>query len=235
MQPTKQVVLFIVEGPTDEDAFSEVMKGIFENDMVVFHVVHGDIMIDPQLTPDTVVKAVNEHVKVELDRYGLKRSDIQKIIHLIDTDGAFIPPENVKKGNQEQIEYTLEHILSANPEGTKRRNQRKRQLIQKLFSIKAIAGTPYAIYYLSRNLEHVLFDRIDTLTDAEKIELADSFADQYENDINAFITFISENCFTVEGNYSETWNHIMCGINSLQRKSNLHLAIPNENIVTNNE
>ena len=35
-----------------------------------------------------------------------------------------------------------------------------------------MAGFPYEIYYFSRNMEHVLHDRAENLTDDEKEDLA---------------------------------------------------------------
>lgn len=40
---TKKVVLFIVEGPTDEEALSPVLKAMFQSQDILFHVVHGDM------------------------------------------------------------------------------------------------------------------------------------------------------------------------------------------------
>ncbi|GAB1477354.1 hypothetical protein MASR2M70_21920 [Bacillota bacterium] len=45
---TKKIILFIVEGPTDEDALSSILKKIFEGEGkdIRFHVVHGDMTSD---------------------------------------------------------------------------------------------------------------------------------------------------------------------------------------------
>lgn len=102
---TKKVILFIAEGPTDEDALSPVLKKIFQNSHVRFHVVHGDLTSDFTVDNSNAVKTVNSHIKMELDRYGFKRSDIIRVIHLIDTDGAFIPNANVVAGDVEHIQY----------------------------------------------------------------------------------------------------------------------------------
>ena len=38
----KKIMLFIVEGPTDETSLSTVLSRIFSSDTVKFQVVHGD-------------------------------------------------------------------------------------------------------------------------------------------------------------------------------------------------
>jgi len=40
----KKVMLFIVEGPTDETSLSTVLNRIFSSSTVKFQVVHGDIL-----------------------------------------------------------------------------------------------------------------------------------------------------------------------------------------------
>lgn len=50
MSKAKKVIFVIVEGPTDEDALSSVLKQIFSSAEVHFHVIHGDIT-----TEDSVV------------------------------------------------------------------------------------------------------------------------------------------------------------------------------------
>ena len=40
----KKIMLFIVEGPTDETALSTVLNRIFSSESVKFQVVHGDVL-----------------------------------------------------------------------------------------------------------------------------------------------------------------------------------------------
>lgn len=99
---SKKVMLFIVEGPTDEDTLSPVLKKLFQNAQVRFHVVHGDISTDLSVDSSNAVNRVNDQIKMEMDRYGFRRNDILRVIHLIDTDGAFIPNANVVAGDVEK-------------------------------------------------------------------------------------------------------------------------------------
>lgn len=43
MSKAKKVIFVIVEGPTDKDALSSVLKQIFSSAEVHFHVIRGDI------------------------------------------------------------------------------------------------------------------------------------------------------------------------------------------------
>ena len=59
----KKVMLFIVEGPTDETSLSTVLNRIFSSATVKFQVVHGDILTRDFTSSDKIVAAVWEQVK----------------------------------------------------------------------------------------------------------------------------------------------------------------------------
>lgn len=226
---TKKVILFIVEGPTDENTLSPVLKKLFHSENVHFHVVHGDMMAKFEVSPENAIVKVNERIKHEMHRYGFKKQDIVKVIHLVDTDGVFIPESAVVFEKVDHIQYKSDCILSSNPEGVIERNQRKSMNLQRLYSAKKVAAIPYFLYYFSRNLEQVLQDVNADLTDEEKVEYADEFADKLGSDPNSFKEFISSKDFAVEGDYKETWEFIMEDVNSLNRYCNLHLLFINVN------
>lgn len=84
----KKVMLFIVEGSTDETSLSTVLSRIFSSSTVKFQVVHGDVLTHDFTSSNKIVTAVWEQVK---DFMGsvYKKSDICRIVHLTDTDGVF--------------------------------------------------------------------------------------------------------------------------------------------------
>lgn len=219
---TKKVILFIADGPTDENAFGPILKKLFQSEEIRFHIVHGDITSDRMLNSANAIRTVKEHIEFELDRYGFKRSDILKVVHLIDTDGAFIPDANVVQGDG-TICYGEEQIIAKNPQTIVERNARKTSVLQRLSQTAKIWTIPYAVYYFSRNQEQVMHDISSDLTDEEKIDCADDFANQYREEPNAFISFLSNSDFTVKGDYKESWSFIFEGTNSLHRYCNLHL------------
>lgn len=220
---SKKVVLFIVEGPTDEDALSPVLKKLFQNAQVRFHVVHGDISTDLSVDSNNAINVVNDHIKMEMGRYGFKRNDIIRVIHLIDTDGAFIPNANVVAGDVEKLQYEENRIVTKLVPQTIARNERKQRVLHRLYPAKKVGGSPYAVYYFSRNLEHVLHNDSGNLTDEQKVDCADQFADTYTDDPEGFVKFLSTSDFTVVGDYGETWRFIFDNTNSLHRHCNVQL------------
>ena len=102
MSKAKKVILVIVEGPTDEDALSSVLKQIFSSAEVHFHVIYGDITTEDAITANNAKSYVAKRIAAEMKKYAYKESDILQIVHLIDTDGAFIP-DNLVKARKEKV------------------------------------------------------------------------------------------------------------------------------------
>lgn len=105
MSKAKKVILVIVEGPTDEDALSSVLKQIFSSAEVHFHVIYGDITTEDAITANNAKSYVAKRIAAEMKKYAYKESDILQIVHLIDTDGASFTYE-IRKGRSG--EYTKE-------------------------------------------------------------------------------------------------------------------------------
>ncbi len=226
----KKIMLFIVEGPTDETSLSTVLSRIFSSDTVRFQVVHGDVLTKDFVESDKIIAAVNEQIK--LFRGSVyKPGDFCKVVHLADTDGAFIPEgavikEEATEGRQYPF-YTDTQILTPEPANIIDRNVRKSSNIAKLSSIGRIGGIPYSFYYFSCNLDHVLHGR-NNLSEAEKIACSRDFDLKYADDPNAFIRFMKKESFAVQGTYQETWTFIKQGVHSLERHSNFGIELPEQ-------
>lgn len=226
---SKKVIFFIVEGPTEETALSSVLKTKFQNDETRFHIVHGDISSDLANSSQTVINRIySDHLKVEMKRYGLQKKDIKKVVHLVDMDGAFIPPDRIIFNANTNIRYFTDRIESPSPEKIVNRNNRKKSILSRLYSTPKINTIPYSIYYFSRNLEHVLHNIEWDLSDEEKINYADQFENDFGQDLNRFISFISNRDFSAPGTYTDTWLFISEDLNSLQRYCNLHILFQNQ-------
>ena len=159
MAKSRKVILLIVEGETDQDSLSPVLKKIFSNSNVHFCVTRGDILvktIETDISGRNAITKVNTHIKNEMMKYGYKTKDLLKVVHLIDTDGAFIPNERVIENSEERIKYCIDKIETRNPEWIINRNKTKKEVAQRLRSTKKIGGIPYCILFFSRNMEHVL-------------------------------------------------------------------------------
>ena len=114
------------------------------------------------------------------------------------------------------------------------RNECKKGILTKLYLTGKVCeslcegGIKYRVYYNSCNLEHVLYGELKAFTEREKEELADDFAEKYEDDVEAFVAFITNPEFAVMDSYRKTWAFIEKDLNSLKRHSNLGLVFDGE-------
>ena len=218
----KKVIVFIVEGMSEEAALGTIVKEFFIDEQVQFYVVHGDITVHDYVSVDKIVSKINHVIDNVKERYRYKNSDFLKIIHLTDTDGVYVPEENIHQAQVNEVTYYEDRIDTRNPASIIDRNTRKADILFKLRNTGKVKGIPYRVYFNSCNLEHVLFRELKNFTDIEKEEKSDDFADAYEGRLKEFIQFISAKDVAVPGSYQDTWKFIEEGLNSLQRYSNMH-------------
>ncbi|MFW5630308.1 MAG: hypothetical protein ACOCNB_05930 [Acetivibrio ethanolgignens] len=219
----KKVIAFIVEGPSDEAALGTIMKGYFSSNEVQFIVVHGDITLKDYVSTESILIKINEQLENIRKKYRYRLDDFIKIIHIVDTDGAYISKSDIKEAEVEEIQYYEDHIEARNVEETVRRNEKKGEILFKLRKTGKVNGIPYKIYFNSCNLEHVLYGELKNFSDEEKEILSDEFAEKYEGKAREFINFISDSSIAVLGSYQKTWDYIEKDKNSLCRNSNMHL------------
>ena len=227
----KKVIIFIVEGPSDKAAFGTIFQNYFSTDEVRFLVIHGDITTEPHVSRDNIISRLNDQIKRTMDRYGYESEDVQEVIHLVDTDGAFVKTDIVVQNDSaEKPFYYEDRIETNNRDGIISRNECKKGILTKLYLTGKVCeslckgGIKYRVYYNSCNLEHVLYGELKAFTDREKEELADDFAEKYEDDVEAFVAFITNPEFAVIDSYKKTWAFIEKDLNSLKRHSNLGLV-----------
>lgn len=219
---TDKVILFLVEGATDEETLALIYSKIVKGHDIKFEVLHTDITADEGMT----VKYIEDKIKRVIEMYlkrnpFIKKSDILKVVQIIDTDGAFIPSALVKTSDTGKTEYFETYIAAKNKARLIRRNISKRSIVHKLAHSEKVAGFFYEIYYFSRNIEHVLHNIAEDLTDEEKEELAFEIADHYSECPEDFLELLYEADFHVSGTYRDTWKFIMENGNSLGRHCNM--------------
>ncbi len=229
-QTPKKVVLFMVEGKTDKAALGLVMSRLFPRDTVRFYVMNGDIMVRSGIRPQNAMRHMSDCIKGYLASEHLLRTDIRMIIHLTDTDGAYIPLDRVFYANISGTRYLPDRIETRAVDDTKDRIRGKRAVAGYLAAQDTVFGIPYRLYYLSRNIEHTFFGEKKSITSRQKCDFADRFEDRFAGDPDGFVEFLRTGRFVVRGDYEESWEFIMHDIRSLQRHSNMHLIFDeNEN------
>ena len=137
----------------------------------------------------------------------------------------------VVQGDVDVPFYTLDKILCPVRENIIERNSRKAKNLSRLASTPTIWKVPYNAYYMSCNLDHVLYNKQNS-NDKNKEADALNFALNYKENIPGFIEFISKSDFSYKmkpelslvDNHKESWKEIQAGCNSLERRTNFGLA-----------
>lgn len=220
----KKIVFVIVEGPTDNDALGLVFEHFFKDKEVYVHIVHGDITTRTGINNANILKAVVEEIKGYASNMHLTSKDFQEIIHIVDMDGAFVDNTKVVEDiTKEEVYYSETEIRTKDKLGIENRNMQKRENLNKMTVKNKVWNIPYSVYYMSCNLDHVLYNKLNS-TDEEKEQDAFDFAKRFEEDLQGFLSFISTSDFSVQGTYVDTWKFIKEETHSLERHTNLGLC-----------
>ncbi len=226
----KKVLLFIVEGQSDAAALEGVLSRLLSNERVRFHVVGADVSTTPRRGINSVKTEVSNIVKRFIMSHRLEPKDLLQVVHLMDTDGAFVPETVIiEDKNACGFEYTENTIAAQSRGDVIKRNALKAQNMLLLAHLtKTYRGIPYEAYYCSRNLEHVLHNISEKRSAREKLQLSDQFHEQYENAPDEFLSFISSVPPAVPfSRYEASWAYIsqQGQLHSLLRGCNLHILL----------
>lgn len=221
----KKIVLVIVEGPSDDSALGVILNRLFDKNKVHIEIMYGDITTDMNIDPVDIAKALGEAVKRYADSMHFKQLHFQQVIHLIDMDGAYIPDDCViENPDAEKPVYTLTNIQTAKRDLLLRRNKHKQSKIERICGMQKVWGSiPYRAYYMSSNLDHVLYGKLNS-SDEDKENDAYAFAKRYKDDIDGFLKYISDSDFSRMEGYKESWAFIKKECHSLERYTNLGLC-----------
>lgn len=224
----RKIVLVIVEGPSDDTALGIMLSQLFDKDSVYVYIMHGDITTRKGVNAQNIIARLGDEIRGYAKSQHYTAKHFKQIIHIVDTDGSYIPDEQViKDETKEEIEYRSEGIYTRNQELIIERNKQKRDNLQRLQSTGQIWNVPYRVYYMSCNLDHVLYDKRNS-SDDEKEENSYKFAKKYRSDLSGFIAYICESDFSIKGDYRASWKFIEKGLNSLERHTNFAICIDEE-------
>jgi hypothetical protein len=231
MEP-KKVLLFLFEGVTDKIALENILKRIFSSSTVDVEFLGTDITSDKNVPLADVDNRLRNFVREKIRQLHIDLEDIEKIIHVIDTDGGFVDENYIQyKEGLKKIEYTNKEILSKDTAQTLKRNKDKTEKVNflknksyLLFKAENKLHIDYRVFYFSRNREHALMNKDNELTNEEKADMALSFASSFLRKESEFIILLNDSSIKVDGTYEQTWSYIQESNNSLHRHSNFHLA-----------
>jgi len=86
-----------------------------------------------------------------------------------------------------------------------------------------VCGIPYEHYFMSCNLDHVLYDEQNLEAD-KKEEYASIFAKMFSDKERDFPLFLKAECVCdTPEDMKKSWEYIKTGVHSLERHTNLHV------------
>lgn len=92
-----------------------------------------------------------------------------------------------------------------------------------LLTCKAIKDIPYQCFYLSSNLDHALYNKLN-LDDEAKAAYAKAFYERFLGKEKYFIDFLNMEVVNgVPESFTASWRYIQEGLHSLERHTNLNL------------
>lgn len=221
----RKIVFVIVEGPSDDEALGVLLNRIYDKHTVYIHITHGDVTTAKGAGFSTILSMLGEMVESYMKANHLAKTHFQEIVHIADMDGAYIPDEAVVEDMMAKKPiYSPMEIRTTDVQAICRRNAAKRGSINRITSTQTLYGIPYQVYFMSCNLDHVLYDKQNS-SDVEKESDSLRFAKHYCSHIPDFIKYITESSFSVELPYLQSWAFIKEGKHSLERHTNFGLCI----------
>lgn len=218
-----KAVIFIVEGATDKRALENIFKKIYRYKQIHFEFTHGDVTSDENIDKCNVETEIYKFVDKYRKDKKLKLSDIWQIVQIFDIDGAYIDDSHIVQGESTEIVYSTENISCKSIQKVKDRNQHKRELMDYLLTCNDIKGIPYRCYYLSSNLDHALYNKLN-LNDELKSKYSQIFYEQFMGNEQYFIKFLDLDVVNgVPENFQASWRYIREELHSLQRHTNLNI------------
>lgn len=98
-----------MEGINDKTSLALCLSKLIKNEEIRFEITDGDITTKFGTSSANIASKIGDIVKKHSGRI-FKQSDYLEVVHLIDTDGAFIPDENIVEAKTDTVIYELEKI-----------------------------------------------------------------------------------------------------------------------------
>ena len=104
------MILFIVEGITDQESLELLLEEFFQkNNQVIFEVVDGDITSRKDINSRNIKSKITEIIKGGGKR-KFEPSDYLEVVHLVDMDAVFISEKKIYV--DESIDKLIAFMLS---------------------------------------------------------------------------------------------------------------------------
>lgn len=222
-----KVLLVICEGTSDDVTLHRSLKHFIKTHMQTLQIetTNGDIAYKNEINEENCVEYVENKVKDLKRKMFLFPSDFYAVVHIVDTDGAFINDSAIVENKSLSNNKILDNkLFTPNKEFMVNRFTKKQKIYNKLLSESTVGGVKYYKFFFSRNLEHALYD-IPDATDEQKEQLSNTFDNTYKENASDFYKCLKSIQFDVPCDYEKSWEYILADNNSLKRCSNFIILL----------
>lgn len=230
----QKVVIFIVEGDSEQEIFHDSIKKILEPKKLHLEVYRGDCLTDIKNKGKQSKEIIGNIVRKINMQYKFKPKDIVSIIQVTDLDGSMLNERNYEVNcdlcikNKTSSFYDLERKLIVCESDEKKKNllnayKTKNEHLKKLIKTKTIMKSEFRIFYFKFNLEHVTKNKLVYSND-EKEKFAREIGEKF-TDINEFKKFFTNEKIFVSSDYLESWKKVLDDSEDFSRKSNINVLI----------
>lgn len=182
-----KIVLFIVEGPSDEETLSAyITKLMFKNrKKLSVQITYGDKTSENipnsknlfTVTADNVNQYIENIIIEYLNRkdvkdLGIKAKNIEYVFYVTDTDNCFFE-ETLPRLNKKEC---LSKMFNFKEIEVYQNQVQRRQEKQKNISERKIPRVPFETIFFAKDLEAVTIGNSEKLTDELKEKLSNEFA-----------------------------------------------------------
>ncbi|MDT2010682.1 hypothetical protein [Carnobacterium divergens] len=228
MKNKKKVIIIITEGIYDIDLLKPFIDEIIDKSKIKFEISNGDLLTKSNNIRKSPKNIVGDFISEICKRRKYRDEDILFVAHILDLDGSYISPNNIKIDNSINVKkvYDLEsNLILVNNEAQKSSLlttwERKFSRQKVLYSSEKIKKLDYYIFYNSINLEHVLSNKV-LVENSEKEDCIESFTDS--TNLMDFISFLTNPDILIGTTYSDSWNNLD-NYDGFKRASNLIFLI----------
>lgn len=228
----KKYLLFIVEGINDKREIQTMIRAVTNKQFSDYYVDSycikgGDITSDYNTNEKNIIRKLNEIVigwrnGGEPPFQRISVSDVERIIHIVDTDGAFVPESAVVETDDAKVQYHDDKICSIDRTGILNRNRKKAGVLKKLIATKQIDNIPYTVYFSSCNMDHLLFDLRNSDQSTKKTN-SQIFSIRCDSE-----DYLRETVYCpgiCAKSFTEAWDMIQQDYNSLHRHTNINIVL----------
>lgn len=93
----RKIVFIIVEGPSDDDSLGLFFDEFYDEFNVEVKVMHYDVTTTNGVNQTNILSTIADIIKGFAANNHLNSSHFSEIIHIVDTDGVFIPNDKIEE------------------------------------------------------------------------------------------------------------------------------------------